>query len=336
MPSEVAIEELGHNLLLRSPNWLGDAVMTLPAVQQLISSASKSTRISVLAPPKLCDFWACIGSLDQVIPVDKNPFITGYQLRSHQFTSALIFPNSPRTALEPFFACIPKRYGFHGSSRKMIMTKSWSKDLPARGLRHQMFDYLQLVKHLGATVENNGNLPSLSKPQNPMPEHDYITICPGAEYGPTKRWKADRFSEVSDHFAKHYNLKVVLLGAEIDEEAAHHVRRHMSDKESILDLTGKTSMSDFVAWIAHSTFIVCNDSGAMHIAAAFQRPGVAIFGSTEPRLTGPIANSIRVIRNHVPCSPCFLRECPLDFRCMERLYSDEVIKIAEEHFASFN
>ncbi|MDX6765351.1 MAG: lipopolysaccharide heptosyltransferase II [Candidatus Methylacidiphilales bacterium] len=151
----------------------------------------------------------------------------------------------------------------------------------------------------------------------------YLALCPGAEYGPAKRWPAKRFAEAANRIAAENNLEVILLGAEIDRPTCREVAHLLTVPHH--NLAGETSLREFLGWLAHASCVLCNDSGAMHVAAMFGRPGAAIFGSTEPRLTGPITDTIQVVREHVPCSPCFLRECPIDFRCMNAVTVDHLL-----------
>jgi heptosyltransferase II len=323
------------NLLLRSPNWLGDAVIGLPTMQALQRSLPQDSRISVLTPGKLADFWKIVPGIEHVLPVDPNLWITADSLKPHSFDTALIFPNSLRTAAEPWLAGIPRRIGFKGHQRRWLLTDIVPKYSRARGLRHQSLDYLDLAATLLGNpneIENRKSkienfVPLLPSSAIPRPSSSaYLALCPGAEYGPAKRWPPERFAAAANRIAKEKSLEVVLLGAEGDRNACHEVARSLTVPHR--NLAGETSLKEFLASLAHADYVLCNDSGAMHVAALFGRPGAAIFGSTEPRLTGPITDSIAVIREHVPCSPCFLRECPIDFRCMNAVTVDHVLQAA--------
>lgn len=315
------------NLLLRSTNWLGDAVMGVPAVQTLRAALPGGSRLSVLAPAKLADFWRILPGIDAVIPVDPNLWITADSLRPHGFDTALIFPNSLRTALEPWLADIPRRIGFKGHHRSCLLTEHVPRHSRAEGLRHQSLDYLDLVHAVAlqnpkSTIHNFQALPSSLLPApSSVP---YLALCPGAEYGPAKRWPAARFAAAANALLRLHGWdEVVLLGAEGDRAVCAEVARGLEVPHR--NLAGETALRDFMAWLAHAAYVLCNDSGAMHVAALFGRPGAALFGSTEHRLTGPVTGSIRVVREHAPCSPCFLRECPIDFRCMTAVTVEHVL-----------
>lgn len=322
------------NLLLRSPNWLGDAVIGLPAVQALRKGLPGGSRISVLTPGKLADFWKIIPGIDAVVPTDPNIWITADTLRSLHFDTALVFPNSLRTGFEPWLAGIPRRIGFKGHQRKWLLTDVVPKYNRARGLRHQAWDYLDLAATLLGNSKSQDPNPKEIPDFSPIPastvhhprsSSPYLALCPGAEYGPAKRWPADRFAAAANRIARDRGLEVILLGAEGDRPACMEVSRSLDVPHR--NLAGETTLGGFLAWLAHASFVLCNDSGAMHVAALFGRPGAAVFGSTEPRLTGPITHSVAVVRQHVPCSPCFLRECPIDFRCMNGVNVDHVLQL---------
>jgi len=321
------------NVLLRSPNWLGDAVMTLPSVQQL---ASGSRQFTMLCPEKLTDFWRLIPQIRETIPVQSKICATARLLRPKKFDIAIIFPNSLKTGLEPFLARIPQRYGFHGHQRRWLLTGSWSHPSHAKGYVHHANHYLYLLQQLlkSDADASHDSLPldlAHGKPRfTPVPKpapsalatKPYLALCPGAEYGPAKRWLTERYAQTVNRIRAKHDLDVVILGTKGDREIAARLKIQCS--KPVHDLTGKTTLAEFLALIANSRLALCNDSGAMHVAAMFGTPAVAIFGSTEPRLTAPLGDSVTVIREHVPCSPFILRECPLDNRCMLAISVDQV------------
>lgn len=323
--------KLGSKILLRSPNWLGDAVMTLPAVQVLLSTVKEETLVSVLSPAKLTDFWKLVQGLEAVLPVDDNIAITADTLKPHHFDSAILFPNSLRSALEPWLAGIPKRYGYKGHSRSLLLSEVFSKPSRAQGYRHQKIDYIDLVQGLlesGIKAQESEFTP-LPKPGNSTLNEPFLMICPGAEYGAAKRWHVERYAAVAAELHSQYKLRIVILGSATDIPVAGTLTG-LLEKSGIVatNLSGQTTLAEFLNLIAHASLVLCNDSGSMHVAAAFGTKAVSIFGSTEPKLTGPISNSVTVIRHHVPCSPCFLRECPIDFRCMNAITVSAVLEAA--------
>lgn len=295
--------------------------MTLPAVESLVQSG---LRVSILCAPNLMPFWRRVGGIEHVYLCDENPYITADGIPKEHFQAAIIFPNSLRSALEVFLAGIPKRIGYRGHQRRWLLTEVVEK--PARTKwQHQVHDYLHLVLNDYAP----GTEPVLSPLTQTSRSHSdaYLIICPGAEYGPAKRWHPERFAQAADQIVKTRPMKVVLLGSQGDANSCQAVANAM--ETNCLNLAGKTTMDEFIDWIASAQLALCNDSGSMHLAAAFHTPTVAIFGSTEPRLTGPLSPSVNVLRHQVACSPCFLRDCPIDFRCMDSVTVDDVVTSAK-------
>jgi heptosyltransferase-2 len=313
--------------VVRSPNWLGDAVMALPAVRNL-KSMLPDEMLAVAAPEKLVALWQKCPFVDQVVALDKprNLQATAKQLRAGKFSSAVLLPNSLRAAAEAWHARIPQRFGYALSGRALLLTHA----IPAPGRNparlHQRFYYLDLVTALGGP--SDASLPKLRKdPTTVTGQRGLVmAICPGAEYGPAKRWPVENFVAVARHFIATRKAKIVVLGAPGDVPFAEELERQLPEVEN---RAGKTSLAEFMAALVSARLVLCNDSGAMHVASALGVPTLAIFGSTEPLLTGPMGARSRVLRHHVPCSPCFLRECPIDFACMKAITPEMAIAEAE-------
>lgn len=312
-------------LVVRSPNWLGDAVMALPAVRNLKTMLVRDPLI-VAAPEKLAALWQACPFVDQVIALEKPKSIrvTARQLRPLKFGAAVLLPNSLRAAAEAWLAGIPQRIGYARSGRKWLLTHPLP--VPSRNpvRLHQRYYYLDLVAALGGPTDDS--VPELRKEPAASDTRKIVAICPGAEYGPAKRWPMENFLAVAKHFAARHNAKIVLLGAAGDAPIASEMAVHLAEVENRV---GKTTLAEFMAALANAKLVLCNDSGAMHVASVLGTPTVAIFGSTEPELTGPLGTRTRVLRHHVPCSPCFLRECPIDFACMRSITPERVIAEAE-------
>ena len=321
---------LNGPVVVRSPNWLGDAVMALPAVRNLKTMLGESP-LTVAAPEKLAALWQACPFVDQVIalPKPKNLRITASQLRAGKFASAVLLPNSLRTAAEAWLARIPQRAGYVRGGRGFLLTQPVPVP-PRNPIRlHQRFYYLDLVTALGApddpSLPKLRDIPQSKSSAEPMT----VAICPGAEYGPAKRWPVENFIAVAKHFIAKHRVKIVLLGAAGDSLIAEAFAKELPEVENRV---GKTSLAEFMSALASAQLVLCNDSGAMHVASALDVPTVAIFGSTEPLLTGPMGPHTQVLRHHVPCSPCFLRECPIDFACMKSITPDMAIAAAEASF----
>lgn len=318
------------SILIRSSNWLGDAIMTMPAVHAIRQNCPQA-RIVVLAQTKLHEVWKRFPGIDAVLSVDKSAWKTAALIRKEKFDMVVVFPNSFRSGLEVFLGRVSVRVGYRGHLRSLFLTKAVRKTLPETGIRHQKLDYLALVREAGFKAPDDIQLPEVP-PFNPAPlSEPYLVVCPGAEYGPAKRWPAERFAEAAQRIVQKTGWKVILLGAKADIEASADVEKHLG--LPCQNLTAKTSLGEFIDYLHHASMVLCNDSGSMHLAAFLKRPAIAIFGSTEQRLTGPLGNSVSILREHVPCSPCFLRKCPIDFRCMLLLDVDRVVAAADKILA---
>ena len=318
---------LNGPVVVRSPNWLGDAVMALPAVRNL-KTMLVNDPLTVAAPEKLAALWQACSFVDKVIALErpKNLFATARQLREGKFGSAVLLPNSLRAAAEARMAGIPQRVGYDRGGRRLLLTKSVPVP-PRNPIRlHQRFYYLDLITALGGPEDPTLPVLRMDVPATPAGSPPIIALCPGAEYGPAKRWPAESFLAVAKHFAEKHRAKIILLGAAVDAPIAEEIARQLPEAEN---RAGKTTLAEFMTALASARLVVCNDSGAMHVASALGVPTVTIFGSTEPLLTGPLGADTQVLRHHVPCSPCFLRECPIDFACMKKITPEMVIAAAE-------
>ncbi len=313
---------------MRSPNWLGDAVMALPAVRNL-KMALVDQPLVVAAPEKLAALWKKCPFVDKVLVMEKPKSIlaTAAQLRAGKFGTAILLPNSLRAAAEAWQAGIPQRIGYARGGRSLLLTTPIPPPPRNPARLHQRYYYLDLIAELCGP--GDASLPKLRKdPTNVTGFRGLVlAICPGAEYGPAKRWPVENFAAVANHFIATRKAKIVLLGAPVDMPVAEIFMQMVPGAENRV---GRTSLAEFMAALVSARLVICNDSGAMHVASALGVPTMAIFGSTEPHLTGPMGARSRVLRHHVPCSPCFLRECPIDFACMKSITPEAAIGVAEE------
>lgn len=316
-------------ILVRSSNWLGDAVMTVPAVRA-IKATWPEAKLAVLTREKLVDFWKMAPEVDEVISVGARDglFSVAKKIRK-QFDLAIVLPNSVRTALEVYLAGIPRRIGREGEYRRWLLTGILAPQKNPGPPRHQMNTYLELVEFAGAKVDADlRRLDRAFQPrEHPKPaagEVMKIGLCPGAEYGPAKRWLPERYAEVANTISARRECQWMLFGAERDKPVGEEIEGKLEGNHS--NLIGKTSLAELIAELSKCRLLLTNDTGTMHLAAFLGVPVVAIFGSTEPALTGPIGADHRILRHHVECSPCFLRKCPIDFRCMLAVTTDETVE----------
>ncbi len=323
LPENLTTSQLKpFRILLRSTNWLGDAVMTVPAVRA-IKRGRPDAHVSVLTQAKLVDFWKTVAEVDEVLAIGagEGVFAVAKKIRRGNFDAAILFPNSLRSALEAWLARVPRRIGYAGHGRKYLLNQILHREEPPGPPRHQVHHYLDLAEFIGAKTAASFE-PSTF---DPRPSTLKIGLCPGAEYGPAKRWLPERFAEVAKTVSAKIACEWVLFGVEKDREIGEQISAALDGK--CVNLIGKTSLAELIGKLRECRALLTNDTGTMHLAAHLGVPVVAIFGSTEPALTGPLGKNAQVIRHHVACSPCFLRECPLDFRCMKAVSVEEVVAV---------
>lgn len=320
-----------ERIVIRSSNWLGDAVMTVPAVRAL-KRGHPGAHVAVITPEKIADVWQLVPEVDEVIafPAAKL-FRVAKLIRAGKFDTGVIFPNSLRTALEMWLGRVPRRIGYAGHSRRWLLTDVFApeKSTPSSGPgEHQVHHYLRLVEHLGASVATDAafGFPDAAAKKRERGKPARIAICAGAEYGPAKRWLPERFAEVVQTLDDPTGSRWQLVGTAKDREVAEQIATLCENPENVENLCGKTTLAELIAVLRESDALLTNDTGTMHLATLLGVPAVAIFGSTEPALTGPLGRGHTVMRKRAECSPCFLRECPIDFRCMKEV---EAATVAE-------
>ena len=305
-------------IVLRSPNWLGDAVMAIPAVRAF-KLGRPDARVSVLCPQKLAGLWQRVGDVDEVIGIEpgESIFATAGKLRG-RFEAAVLLPHSLRSALEVWLAGIRRRVGYAGHSRsafldQIIIPRKKTASAPA----HHADRYWHIAARCGAEA-----MPPAVALWKQDGKECVIGICPGAEYGSAKRWPAYKFRMLMQQVNEQMDCNWVILGTAADSKIAREISNGLTH---VTDLTGKTSLGELMDLLSKMSGLLTNDTGTMHLADFIGTPLVAIFGSTEPSLTGPRSPRSQVIQQKVECSPCFLRECPIDFRCMEEIPMEKVV-----------
>ena len=306
-------------ILIRSGNWLGDAVMSVPAVQT-IKRGRPDAYVTIAAPEKIAEMWKIVPEVDAIIAFPQKSLLATTRLlrKAPAFDVAILFPNSLRSALEVFLAGIPRRVGFSGHSRRWLLNQR-PRQTKARGIVHQTYRYLELATTIGAKVRPD------FPPANPVDWQRAdlrFAVCPGAEYGPAKRWVPERFAEAAREIAARLPVRWILFGIASDRAVGEQIASALGEK--CVNRIGQTTLSELIAELRQCHLLLTNDTGTMHLASLLRIPTVSIFGSTEPKRTGPLGGGHRILRHHVECSPCFLRQCPLDFRCMREITAAEV------------
>ena len=324
LPDAFAVKPF--RILIRSSNWLGDAVMSVPAVRA-IKNGRPDARVSIAVPEKLAALWKIVPEVDEIIVLPSKSVVAAAQLfrRRPPFDVAILFPNSLRSALEVFLAGIPRRVGWRGHGRRWLINQAPRASIPA-GIIHQTYKYLELASTLGAVV--TPEFPSAKSITDRRGRFKF-GLCPGAEYGPAKRWP--RFAEVAQEIAGRFAVQWILFGTAGDGAIGDKVAEVLGD--NCVNRIGQTTLEQLINELRGCDLLLTNDTGTMHLAALLRVPTVSIFGSTEPQRTGPLGQGHRILRHHVECSPCFLRECPLDFRCMAAVTNAEVVAGIEQMMA---
>ena len=309
-------------ILIRSSNWLGDAVMSVPAVRA-IKKGRPDAHVTILAPEKIAAMWKLISEVDEVLTLPNRSLLTGMRLVAKQtrFAVAILFPNSLRSALEVLL--VPRKVGYRGHHRGWLLNQIVREPRRPGPPEHHALRFLRIADDCGADVDLSA-LPKLPSPQTSNLENrTSLGLCPGAEYGPAKRWLPERFAEVAESVSNGSKVKWVLLGTKNDAHIGETIAERLGDK--CVNRIGQTTLDELISELRSCRALLTNDTGTMHLAALVGVPVVAVFGSTEPQLTGPLGKGDVVIRHHVECSPCFLRECPIDFRCMKEVTTEEVV-----------
>jgi lipopolysaccharide heptosyltransferase II len=310
-------------ILVRGSNWLGDSIISMPAVRA-IKAGRPDAHITIAAPEKIAAAWKLVPEVDQVIGLTSDSLLGAVRLIQRQpaFDVAILFPNSLRVALEVWLAGVPRRVGYRGHHRRWLLNQVIPDRQQPGPPRHQVHHYLDLARELGAPIETAAIVPNEAKPPQGSPRRK-IGLCPGAEYGPAKRWLPDRFAEVAAMVSEQLSAEWILFGTAKDAAVGAIIAEKLGDR--CVNRIGQTTLDQLIAGLRDCEMLLTNDTGTMHLASLLGVPVVAIFGSTEPALTGPLGSSHRVLRHQVECSPCFLRECPIDFRCMKAVTVEEVV-----------
>lgn len=314
-PDEPASTLQRFRLLIRSSNWLGDAVMSIPAVRAC-KQGRPDLHLTILSPAKLAPLWRRVPEVDEVVEIlpGESPSRLGRRVRQ-KWDAAILFPNSLRSALEARSLGIPHIVGFPGHHRRRLL-KRVPKFTPD-SCGHHADRYLRLVRFFGAPGDKGAAAFGRESPVRAPGRTPRIGVCPGAEYGPAKRWPAERFAGAMRIFNDHIPAEWILFGMAADQDAGETIAKLCPFP--VRSRLGQTTMDQLIDELSDCDMLLTNDTGTMHLAAFLGVPTVAVFGSTEPSLTSPLGDFHEVLRHKVDCSPCFLRTCPIDFRCMTRI-----------------
>jgi heptosyltransferase-2 len=342
--------------------------MALPAVQQL-RAAHPQAQVTVLTLEKLAGFWEMVPAIDQVLTISGNLIGTASLIRKQQFGRAIVLPNSLRSAMEVALARVPERCGVAANGRGFLLTRTIPKppklmrkrtsaevlhlmsQQPNKGrdqfppAEHHLHHYLRVASLAGASTEPvapelriSAQKKSSVRSRFQIPENAILCgINPGAEYGPAKRWPAENFAQLPS-LLRNFPVTWICFGGKADVACASaleaDVRKNFPEAKW-LNVAGKTTLPELCALLSLCKLVVTNDTGPMHLAAALGTRVIVPFGSTSPELTGPWPLQRHdLLLGQAPCAPCFLRECPIDLRCLRSITPQQVSQRIEQHLRS--
>jgi len=330
-------------IFIRATNWVGDAIMALPALRA-VRKRFPDDEIAIVARPYVADIYRHQEICDQLIPYDPEGLLSGFsgrerlaaEIRAQKFDVALLLQNAFDAAWLAWRANVPERIGYARDGRSFLLTKA--VPLPRHGEipAHEKFYYLELLLRAGwLDSVPEETLISLRVPEekrrsaeeflcNSGVRHGALRIAlgAGASYGSAKCWLPSRFAEVANRLQSEADADVILFGTAAEASVSTAISAEM--RRPPIDLTGKTAIADLPALLSQCHLFIGNDSGAMHVASAVGLPIVAVFGPTDPDGTAPVTPRGSIVQQKPYCSPCFLRRCPTDHRCMTAITADMV------------
>ena len=335
-------------VVVRAPNWVGDAVMSVAAFRELRRLLPQS-HITVVSKPGAADVFADADYIDDVLIYDRSGLKSFFhqvaEWKQRRFDLALLFQNAFEAAALAFMARVPIRIGYATERRGFLLTHAapvpdWKNE------RHEIFYYLNLVGQLervltgtssaqsgepqfGIAVSDNAKRDArkLLMEQGATPGSPLVLLCPGSVNSRAKRWPAERYAALADRFAE-TGATVTLIGAPSELDVSQTVAALA--RRPPLVLTGRTSVSEVTALISIADALITNDTGPAHIGAAVGTPTLVIFGPTNPETTRPFGSAGEIVREPPDCAPCMLRDCPIDHRCMTAIAPDEVFARAQQ------
>ncbi len=322
-------------IMIRATNWIGDAIMALPTLRA-VRQRHPDAKISIVARPYVADIYRDQQVSDELIPYNPNAEHRGWtgrekliaDLRSRKFDVALLLQNAFDAAWLAWRAQIPQRIGYARDARSLLLTKAIPVPKPGEIPPHEKFYYLELLRRAGwldqLTDERQITLqvPNATRQRasqtlleaGSRPHALRIAVGAGASYGSAKCWPPDRFAKTLNALLSRTDADVILFGIPGELPVSTAIATQL--QRPPINLTGKTSIADLPALLSQCHLFLGNDSGAMHVAAAVGLPVVAVFGPTDPNGTAPVTPRVTIVQQKPYCSPCFLRRCPTDHRCM--------------------
>ena len=341
-----------RRLLVRATNWVGDAVMSIPALRE-IRRVHPGWHITVLARPWVAELYSRQGFCDEVALYRRDAEHRGLigrerlarQLRRLAFDRAILLQNAFDAAWLAWRARIPERIGYDRDGRGLLLTSRVPVPRPGEIEPHQRFYYIELLRRAGLIERipdpanawldgvaelRRGGLAQWKR--RGRPAGPWIGVSPGAAFGSAKRWLPDRFATVARELSREMGAYVAVFGSASEVPIAAQVARRAGGRAG--SLAGETTLAEYLELASTCGLYLTNDSGSMHAAAALGVPTVAVFGSTDPEATGPAAPWARIVREPVDCAPCLLRECPIEGHpCMDGVPASLVVREARSLLA---
>lgn len=334
-------------VVVRGTNWVGDAVMTIPALR-LLRRILPAAQITLATRSFARAIFDGATFVDEVISVEGNVIGQVQEWKRHRFDLAILLQNAFAPALVARLAGVPIRIGYGTQGRSCLLTHPLP--LPVwRNRQHESFYYLNLVAAIEQMVSGlageSANVLEL-QPEFDLPVDDQrkaeaaellnsmgvnsgrqvVALCPGSINSRAKRWPAERYALLADRLIEEAGTAVILIGSAAESDIAEEVRGRM--KHEPIVMTGKTDLTKAVAILSQVDLLVTNDTGPAHIAAAMNRPTLVIFGPTNPLTTRPLSEHAEIVREPPECAPCMLRDCPIDHRCMTAISPSQVFERA--------
>ncbi len=338
------------NILIRGTNWIGDSVITVPALREM-RRAFAGSRLSLLVKPWVAELFTGADFLDEIIPYDRRPGPLGFLqfarfLKKKNFDAAILLQNAFEAAALAFAAGIPIRIGFPTDGRRILLTHPLEFAFPVPH-EHQIYDYLNIAFQAETLLTGRSRIDFL-KPQYRLPadektkermrrqllslgwenERRLITINPGATNNPLKRWFPERFAQLSDRLLDREDCTVALIGAASEESITDEIISQMRNRP--IKLAGRTSLTESIAVLNLSDLVISNDTGPAYIAAALCRPTLTIFGPTNYRSICPTSPTSQILNHPLHCAPCRFKRCPENHECMKRITVERVYTEALE------
>jgi heptosyltransferase II len=341
--SKLSAQEI-KRVVVRGTNWVGDSVMSIPALRAL-RRVLPNAEITLVSRPNSKGLFSDADFIDNVQIYDRRNALSALsqvrQWRKGNFDLAILFQNAFEAALIPFLSGIPVRLGYATEARQPMLTHpvavpDW------RSARHEVFYYLYLVTALEQLLYETSSIcetdPDASLEVSPARkteasqilasfgitgDRSIVALCPGSINSRAKRWAAESFAALADRLLED-RRQVVLVGSASEADVTSEVTRQMRLKPVVL--TGNTTIDQLTSILSTVDLLVSNDTGPAHIGAALGRPTLVIFGPTNPLTTRPLSGQAEIIRHPPDCAPCMLRDCPIDHRCMTAITVDEVFE----------